>query len=82
MEIIVAVLVYLGVLVEGNTYTIQEIDSEAAAIQPQVEEVLQSEEQTQSAIKAFETSDWYLNTETNIVEEWEDEPEEVVIISR
>ena len=82
MEIIVAVLVYLGVLVEGNSYTPVEIDAEAAAIKPQVDEVLISQEETDNAIQAFENSDWWINPETNAVEEWEDEPEEVIIISR
>ena len=82
MEIIVAVLVYLNILVSGMTYTPVDIDAQVHANQPAVDAVLSNPEETQNAIVAFEDSNWWINTETNIVEEWEDEPEEVIIIER
>lgn len=82
MELIVAVLVYLGVFVEGNTYSPAQIEEKANQVQPQVQEVLANDESTQSALQAFENSNWQYSPETGLVEPWEEEDEEVIIYSR
>lgn len=82
MELIIAVLVYLGAFVEGNNYSPAEIDAKVSETQPQVQEVLQDEEQVQSAIEAFENSNWDYNPETGLVMPWKLEDEEIIIIAR
>lgn len=82
MELVVAILVYLGVFVDGNTYTQAEIDAIASESQSQVQVILQDEEQTQSAIQAFENSGWEYSTETGLVAPAKQTDEEIIIIAR
>lgn len=72
MEILIAILFYLGILIPGQTYTVDDVNSAADAHLDQVEAVCADQTQMDAAMIGFDESGMSFDGEAGLVQPWID----------
>ncbi len=72
MEILIAILFYLGILIPGQTYTIDDLNNAADANLDQVEAVCGDQMQVDAAMTQFDESGMSFDGEAGLVQPWID----------